>query len=886
MSRNSTLEVLFCFRFHPHGNRGTIILVKRESRRAMEKSGDMNYWSQPVDTILQQFNSNRNGLTSKEAEIRLKAQGENTIEEHKDTSMLMLFFSQFKNPIIIILIIATSISAVMGEWIDATIILLIVLASAILSFLQEYSAGNAIEDLRSKVQAKTTVLRDGKEIEIPSKKLVLGDIVKLSTGSLVPADGLILDSMECYVNQSILTGESLPSEKTPAPAPADASLENRTNCVYMGTNVHSGSATMLTVETGTKTEYGKIADKLTLRPPENEFERGIRHFGYLLTQMMLILTIAVFAINVLFHRPAIDSLLFSVALAVGITPQLLPAIISITLSKGSRIMAKEGVIVRRLTAIENFGSMDVLCTDKTGTLTEGTIRLDGATDTLGQSSEDVFRLAYINASLQSGMDNALDDAISGAKKIDISEISKLGEIPFDFIRGRLSVIVSEKDSLSMVTKGALTKTLKICSHALIEGQVKLLDKTSLDGIQKKYEEWSSQGIRVLGIAHKSVSMKQRYTVEDEKEMIFMGFLLLFDHPKKDAIHTIAALAKNGVSLRVITGDNKLIAMHTAEAVGLHIEGVLTGADLMKLSDESLWNKIETINIFAEVDPNQKERIILALKKKNHVVGYIGDGINDVPALHAADVSISVDNAVDVAKESADFVLLKKSLQVLNRGIELGRATFGNTLKYIMVTTSANFGNMFSMAGASLFLPFLPLLPKQILLINFLTDFPAITISYDNVDPEILQRPQRWNIKFIRNFMFTFGLISSAFDFLTFAVLLIGFKAQQEAFQSSWFVVSILTELLILLVMRTRRPFFQSRPAPILLISSIMVGAVALVLPYLPFHQIFNIAPIQLPLLLALIGIALLYIIATEIAKHYFYQAHGLKQVKKQKIKKA
>jgi Mg2+-importing ATPase len=850
----------------------------------MEKFDELNYWSLPADTALRQYNTSRAGLSSEEAAARLKSQGLNAIVGHKDKSMAMLFLSQFKNAIVIILIIATGISAVMGEWIDATIILLIVLASAVLSFLQEYSAGNAIEDLRSKVQAKTTVLRDGNEIELPSKELVVGDVVRLTTGSLVPADGLILESMECYVNQSILTGESLPSQKTADPVETDASMENRTNCVYMGTNVHSGSATVLVVATGVHTEYGLIADELTLRPPENEFERGIRRFGYMLTQMMLLLTIAVFAINVLFQRPAIDSLLFSVALAVGITPQLLPAIVSITLSKGSRIMAKEGVIVRRLTAIENFGSMDVLCTDKTGTLTEGTIRLDGAMDTSGNESEEVFRLAYINASLQSGMNNSLDDAISQAKTIDLTGVEKLGEIPFDFTRGRLSVIVSEGGSASLIMKGALTKTLKVCTLALVERKTVPMDKARQEEIQKLYENWSGQGIRVMGIAQKSVSTKDKYTVEDETEMIFVGFLLLFDHPKKDAVHTIAALARNGVSLRVITGDNKLIAMHTAQAVGLPIEGVLTGAELMKLSDESLWSRIEATNIFAEVDPNQKERIILALKKKNHVVGYIGDGINDVPALHAADVSISVDNAVDVAKESADFVLLKKSLRVLNRGIELGRATFGNTLKYIMVTTSANFGNMFSMAGASLFLPFLPLLPKQILLINFLSDFPAITIAYDKVDPEILQSPQRWNIKFIRNFMFTFGLISSAFDFLTFGVLLLVFKAQQETFQSSWFVVSILTELLILLVMRTRRPFFQSRPAPILLYSSIAVAAVTLALPYLPFHELLSIAPIQPLLLAALIGIAVLYIVVTEIAKHYFYLAHGLKHRKKKKTR--
>ena len=829
------------------------------------------YWSMSAEDVMKNLNSTPAGLTSKEAALRLKKHGENVIKKKKQDTQLILFLNQFRNPIIIILIVATAISGVTGELTDALIIATIILASAVLSFIQEYSAGNAIEELRAKVQARALVLRDGKFTEISSRGIVPGDIVRVSSGSLIPADARILECSDFFVTQAVLTGESVPSEKTPEIADEDAGIQDLRNCVFMGTNVQSGSAVVLVTATGENTNFGAIAKNLSLRPPETEFERGVRHFGYLLTQIMLVLTLSVFAINVIMERPAIEALLFSVALAVGITPQLLPAIISITLSRGSRSMAEEGVIVRRLTAIENFGSMDVLCTDKTGTLTEGTIRLDGAFDLDGEASESVFRLAYLNASLQTGMENSLDKAVSEARNLDISNIVKKGEIPFDFTRERLSVIVEEDSRYTLITKGAFSKVLNICTQVERNKVIKDMDDVDLRNIQQLYETWSSQGIRVLGISTRSVELKEKYSVEDENQMVFAGFLLLFDHPKQDVIQTISNLEKNGVSLRVITGDNKLTAVHTVESVGIKIRGVITGSDLMKMSDESLWNKVENTTVFAEVDPNQKERIILALKKNRHVVGYMGDGINDIPALHAADVSISVDNAVDVARESADFVLMEKSLKSLNRGIELGRITFGNTLKYILVTTSANFGNMFSMAGVSLFLPFLPLLPKQILLINFLTDFPAITIANDRVDEEELQKPRRWDIGTIRNFMFTFGFISSVFDYVTFAVLFIGFKAQPEIFQSGWFTVSVLTELLILMVMRTHKPFFMSRPAPLLLYSSIAVGAVTLILPYTPLSRFLNIEPVGLSIMAALIAISAAYIVTTEIAKHFFYR---------------
>lgn len=834
---------------------------------------DIKYWNMSSEEALSSMQSNQAGLTETESANRLKQFGENSIKSNGSAAPLILFLNQFKNPIMIILIIATLISGLTGDWTDSLIIMAIVFASVVLSFIQEYSASHAIEELRSRIQLQSAVLRDGKSTSIPTRSIVPGDIVLLSAGSLIPADGLILQCDDFFVNQSILTGEALPVEKKPVPVPEISTLADRDNCVFTGTNVYSGSATMLVVNTGIHTEFGKIAKKLTLRPPENEFERGVRRFGYLLTQIMLILTLAVFAINVIAHKPAIDSLLFSVALAVGITPQLLPAIINITLSKGSRTMAKEGVIVRHLTAIENFGSMDVLCTDKTGTLTEGVVHLDDAVDVEGKSSDNVFKLAYLNSSLQTGLVNSLDQAIIAYKTLDISNVVKQDEIPYDFSRKRLSIIINDNHECTMITKGALSHILDICDQIQVGLDVRPLDQTFKDNIEKQFEAWSDKGYRVLGVSSKIVPAKTQYPVTDEQSMVFCGFLLFYDPPKADAIQTITDLKKLGVQLRIITGDNKLVALHTASMIGLTVSGTLTGAELIKMSDETLWHVVENTNLFTEVDPNQKERIILALKKKKHVVGYMGDGINDAPALHAADVSISVNTAVDVAKEAADFVLLEKSLDVLKRGIELGRVTFANTLKYIYITTSANFGNMFSMAGAALFMPFLPLLPKQILLINFITDFPALTLAGDSVDPEMVSQPHRWNIRFIRNFMFTFGLISSAFDYLTFAVLLIGFRVQEEAFQSGWFIVSILTELMVLLVMRTQKPFFKSKPAPTLLYSSIGVAAFTLILPYLPVQNFLNIAPVKLPILMALLAVAALYIITTELGKHIFYKKY-------------
>jgi Mg2+-importing ATPase len=792
---------------------------------------------------------------------------------------LGLFLSQFRSPLVLILIFAALVSAFVGEWADASIVLVVVLGSTMLGFVQEYRASNAVEKLRSRVTIKSSVLRDGQPQLLPSEQIVPGDAVLLSAGSLIPADGVVLEANDFFVNQAVLTGETYPVEKRPGIAPDKASLAERTNCVFTGTSVRSGTARVLIVRTGEDTVFGQIAERLSLRPPLTEFERGVQRFGYLLTWVMIVMVLLVLAINIFLAKPPIDSLLFALALAVGLTPELLPAIVSITLAHGAQQMAKRGVIVRRLNSIENFGSMDVLCTDKTGTLTEGVVRLDGALDLDGQASAAVLRLGYLNAHFQTGLENALDDAIvTSAQQAGATSDAdrKVDEIPYDFVRKCLSVVTANaQGERTLIAKGALDNILSICSRAQAGEAVVALDEARRAEIDQRYGEWSSKGFRVLGVAMKTVDRRTDvYSRADESDLTFAGFLLFFDPPKPDVQQTIVDLAQRGVQLKIITGDNQKVARHVAEAVNLPITGVLTGSMLNDIHDEALWHAAEKTTIFAEVDPNQKERIILALQKTGHVVGYLGDGINDAPALHTADVGLSVDTAVDVAKDAADFVLLQKDLDILRKGIDEGRTTFANTLKYILTTISANFGNMFSMAAASLFLPFLPLLASQILLNNFLSDIPAATIAGDNVDPEWVENPRRWDTRFIRDYMVLFGLVSSIFDFLTFGVLLFVFRASMQEFHTGWFIESLLTELVIALVVRTRRLCFRSRPGRLLLVSTLVVIVIALVLPYLPFNTVLGFVPLPAPLMLTLIGLTGLYVVVTEVAKKYFYSRPG------------
>lgn len=839
------------------------------------------FWSRPVDEIAKSVNSSTNGLSESDAREALQRLGANRIQSREKVTPIGLFLNQLKSPIVLILIFATFVSAFLQDWVDAIIILLIVLGSALLSFFQEFNANNAAEKLKEQVSFKTEVLRDGKPVSIPTEDVVPGDVVLLSAGSLIPADGLVIDAKDFFVNQAVLTGETFPVEKAPGVVAENAGLPEQTNVVFMGTSVRSGNARVLIVKTGLNTAFGQIADRLTLRPPETEFELGIKRLGFLLTEVMFLLVFGIFFFNVFFHKPVLDSLLFSIALAVGLTPQLLPAIININLSKGSQDMAKQGVIVRRLESIENFGSMDILCTDKTGTLTQGVVRLDGALDIDGSPSEQVRLYAYLNAHMQTGLPNPLDDAIVNGGAQGVEEFSKIDEIPYDFVRKRLTVVVrrnahpeqGRSDNLPyLVTKGALENVLAVCSQVQVAGEEKALDEAMQTKIREKYAGWSAEGYRVLGLAVKPVSEQaQPFSKKEEAEMTFAGFLLFFDPPKDGVQGAIQSLEKLGVGLKIITGDNQLVARHTAQVVGLESAQVLTGAQVDELRDEALWHAVEKTTIFAEVDPNEKERIILALKKRGHVVGYMGDGINDAPSLHSADVGISVANAVDVAKEAADLVLLQQDLNVLREGIVQGRKTFANTLKYVFMAVSANFGNMFSMAGASLFLPFLPMLPKQILLINFLTDLPEMTIASDNVDDVYIVRPRRMDIGFIRRFMLIFGPLSSLFDYATFAVLLWLMKANEQSFQTGWFIESILSAGVVVFAVRTRLPFTRSKPSRAMLIMTVVVILITLWLPYSPLARLLDFVPLSLTFLFVISGIVALYFISAELTKHWFYR---------------
>jgi Mg2+-importing ATPase len=740
-----------------------------------------------------------------------------------------------------------------------------------LGFWQERGASNAIEKLLSIVQIKAAVLRDGNSIEIPIEQIVPGDIVVLNAGDIIPGDGLVQESKDLFVDEATLTGETFPVEKEPSILSEDTSLAQRTNSLWMGTHVVSGSATQLIIRTGKETEFGKVSDRLKLRPQETEFEHGIRRFGYFLMEVTLILVVTIFAVNVYLARPVLDSFLFSLALAVGLTPQLLPAIISINLSHGAKRMAAKKVIVKRLASIENFGSMNIICSDKTGTLTEGTVQLQSANNVDGTASDKVLLHAFLNASFQTGFTNPIDEAICNYRKLDLTGYQKLDEIPYDFLRKRLSILVAHDKTNLMVTKGALVNILSVCTNVEL-GDGTIADLAgSRDKIQKQFEGLSNKGFRTLGIAYKNIGSESRIDKTSEAGMTFSGFLALFDPPKPNIKDTITNLKNLGVALKVITGDNHLVAVNVSQQMGLENNKILTGPEITQMSDAALLSTVGSIDVFAEIEPNQKERIIIALKKAGNVVGYMGDGINDASAIHAADVGISVESAVDVAKDAADIVLLEKDLEVLVEGVREGRATFANTLKYVFMATSANFGNMFSMAGVSLIVSFLPLLPKQILLTNLMTDFPEMTIATDSVDKEMIDYPRRWNIKAIRKFMITFGIVSSVFDYLTFGLLLLVLHATEVQFRTGWFIESVVSASLIVLVIRSRKPAYKSKPGKYLLIATLSIVIITLILPYTPLAAIFGFSALPLPFLLFIGLIIIMYIFTAELVKKVFYK---------------
>jgi len=790
----------------------------------------------------------------------------------------MLFLSQFKSPITILLIIAALLSAGLGDVSDTAIILGIVLVSSLLGFFQEKGAANAVDELLKLVQLSCTVLRSDQKKEIPLEQVVPGDIIYLTAGDIIPGDSLIIESQEIFVDEAAFTGETYPVEKSNCILPADTQLSKRSNSLFMGSHVISGKATALVIKTGQQTEFGKISSDLQIKAPETEFERGIRRFGYMLMEITLVLVIIIFAINVYLHKPVLDSFLFSLALAVGLTPQLLPAIISVNLSTGARRMAKKQVIVKRLSSIENFGSMNILCSDKTGTITEGKVNLKDALDIDGNHNEKVLQYAWLNASLQQGFHNPIDQAIRTSYQDTANKFVAKAEIPYDFIRKRLSVQVTDGNENIAITKGALNVILDICNQAETSKGIVNIDKHRKK-INEQYHQLSNSGFRTLGVAYKALDKEAKFSRDDEKEMIFLGFIALFDPPKPGIDITIGKLNELGVSLKIITGDNALVANSLAIQVGFKQPNILTGTDLHKISNAALTHKAAVTDIFAEVEPDQKERIIAILKKAGNVVGFMGDGINDAPALHIADVGISVNTAVDVAKEAAEIVLLSNGLDVLIDGIIEGRKTFTNTMKYIFMATSANFGNMFSMAGASLIMPFLPLLPKQILLTNLLTDFPEMAIATDSVDEINIKSPQKWDLRFIRRFMIIFGLLSSVFDYLTFGVLLYFMHAKEKAFQTGWFTESVISAILIVLVVRTKLPFFKSLPGKILSIATILVLIFVLLIPALPLAGWLGFTRLPLSYYGWMSLIVLLYLFSAEMAKRWFYR-HLKKLTKK------
>ena len=840
----------------------------------MESNSDVenSFWDLSIEDAYKKVNAGAKGLDDSEVSRRLKQYGPNTLKSNANTSMFILFISQFKSPITILLIIAAILSAGLGDISDTLIILCIIILSSLLGFWQEKGAANAVKELLKMVRLKCRVIRSGTSKEIAVEEVVPGDIVTLSAGDIIPGDCLIIDSKELFVDEAAFTGETFPVEKSSGkPLPADTVLSKRSNTLFMGASVISGKATALVMATGKQTEFGKISTNLQLKAPETDFELGIRKFGYLLMEVTLVLVIIIFGVNVFLHKPILDSFLFSLALAVGLTPQLLPAIISVNLSTGAKRMAKLQVIVKRLSSIENIGSMNILCSDKTGTITAGKVNLKDTLDISGNHNDKVLQYAWLNASMQQGFRNPIDEAICLAYKDTSNAFTVQSEIPYDFIRKRLTIVVKgEKENLA-ITKGALNSILAICSKAeLAEGKLTDLSDSKAS-IQEQYEKLSEAGFRTLGVAYKPVSDAKGFTRDDEKDMIFLGFITLFDPPKPNVEAIIAKLNTLGVKLKIITGDNALVAKSLALQVGIKDPKILTGAELQKMTKAALMHQATRTDIFAEVEPNQKERIISILKSGGNVVGFMGDGINDAPALHTADVGISVDTAVDVAKEAADIVLLSQDLGVLTNGIVEGRKTFTNTMKYIFMATSANFGNMFSMAGASLFLPFLPLLPKQILLTNLLTDFPEMAIATDRVDELNIQAPQRWDIAFIRKFMIVFGLLSSVFDFLMFGILLFIFHAKEKEFQTAWFIESVISATLIVLVVRTRLPFFKSLPGKYLTIATAVIVLFVLALPFTPFSEWFDFVKLPFMLYVWMFLLIATYIISAEIVKHKFYK---------------
>ncbi|MDD1629649.1 MAG: magnesium-translocating P-type ATPase [Methylococcaceae bacterium] len=837
------------------------------------------WWLKPLAEPQAELATDAAGLSTAEAGSRLAKFGPNLFRDHQEQPLFLQFLARFKNPLVILLLVASAISAFTGEITNFVIISVMVLFSVTLDFIQEHRAGKAAESLRHSVSVRALVIRDGKSIEVPVTEVVPGDLAVLSAGDMVPADGLVLEANDLFVQQGLLTGESYPVEKHPGAPTANASdMQEATNAVFMGTTIISGSARMRVVKTGTRTAIGTIADSLNRQPPATAFEVGTHRFGLLIMRLTVLLVLFVLLVNALQHKPWLESFLFAVALAVGLTPELLPMVVSVTLSRGALHMAKKRVIVKRLASITDLGSMDVLCTDKTGTLTEAKIRLEQHVDPQGKPSDRVLELAYLNSFFETGLKSPLDEAILAHKHIDVSAWKKIDEVPFDFERRRVSVLLDKGDTRMLIVKGAPDDIVGFCTHYEEQGAElqSPVDKAVLERIHKQQNTLEKEGFRVLGIAWREVPLDHSdAVVGDEAELVFAGFAGFLDPPKESAGAALAALKDSGVTVKIVTGDSELVTQHVCAQLNIPVTGVLMGKEIAQMDESALRIRVETANLFCRVNPSQKDRVILALKARGHVVGYLGDGINDAPSLHSADVGLSVESAVDVAKEAADMILLDQDLHVLHDGVLEGRRTFGNIMKYIMMGTSSNFGNMFSMAGAALFLPFLPMLPTQILLNNILYDLSEVPIPLDEVDAEELRKPRVLDMKFIRNFMLVIGPISSAFDFLTFYVMLSVLKANESLFQTGWFVESLSTQVLVIFIIRTRGNPFKSRAHPILVATSLAVVTIGATLPFTPWGTYFGFIapPVQFYAILA--AMVVTYLAIVEVAKRGFYKWHGV-----------
>ncbi|MEP7320409.1 MAG: magnesium-translocating P-type ATPase [Saprospiraceae bacterium] len=829
------------------------------------------FWQFDISYWFKKLNSSAGGLSQKSADEVLNQAGVTRKEKSHFQKDVLLFLGQFKSPLMLLLIGAVILSAFLGDTSDVAIIFFIVLSTGLLSFFQERTAGRVVEKLQSMIALKSSVIRDGVVHEIVNSCIVSGDVVEFNAGDMVPADCLLIESNELFVNEASLTGESYPVAKEAGILDEKTELNKRNNCIWEGTNIVSGTAKALAINTGNKTIFGSMVQSASTTI-ETSFEKGIKDFGFFLMKITLLLAIFILTVNLLNHKSVIESALFALALAVGMAPELLPAITTIAMSAGAKRMLAKKVIVKKLSSIQNLGEVNLLCTDKTGTITEGTINVLGIVDNMGKENEYVKTLAFWNAYFQLGYANPMDEALKKLSIPDTKIPKKTGEIPYDFIRKRLSIAVDTGIEKLIICKGAFSQVTDICTQIrLADGSINNFPGYQ-ETIEEQYEQYGISGIRVIAICYKIIT-QDSIKKEDETAMIFAGFVLLQDPVKAGIVDTINELKKLQVELKIITGDNKNVAKSIGISIGIDSPVVITGNELFNISQMALEQKVKSVHIFAEIEPQEKGRIIAALRK-TFTVAYMGDGINDVSAINLADIGISVENAVDVAKEAADFVLMEKDLSVLVDGIKEGRKTFSNTLKYIFISTGSTFGNMCSVAVASLILPFLPMLPKQILLTNFITDFPYLTVASDNVDEEQLDKPGKWDIQLIRRYMVVFGIHSSVFDIITFLMLLYVLKVKEAAFQTGWFVESVLSELFILFIIRTHKNFFKSLPGKYLFILSIIGFIFTISLPYLPFlARETGLVPLPLFQIGAMLTIVAFYIITADLLKVWFFKKY-------------